>query len=200
MDRKLDGKKDKGTKDRKKKEMVKVSQDETEEGTENNRTRKEYIKPDIPRLLAMQKKHPDLTHQELADTQGLARSTVTKVLLRYGIEKEKLDEFKTNRADIMAGLQEKILQSITTGDLEKASLQQRMMAFGILYDKERLETGKSTTNVNSLTVVVDAAKARREAMLKGQDKARTGQDKDRTEEDHTLECEIVEPSLPVSQD
>jgi len=39
----------------------------------------------------MQKKHPDLTHQELADTQGLSRSTVTKVLLRYGIEKEKLD-------------------------------------------------------------------------------------------------------------
>ena len=50
----------------------------------------------------------------------------------------------------MAGLQEKVLASITASDLEKASLRDKVISVGVLFDKERLERGQSTVNLASI--------------------------------------------------
>jgi hypothetical protein len=72
------------------------------------------------------------------------------VLQRYNIVKAETDEYVSNRAIVLQGLQHKILKSITDDDIKKTPTTQRLMAYGILYDKERLETGKSTQNVQGI--------------------------------------------------
>jgi hypothetical protein len=75
---------------------------------------------------------------------------VSRILATYNIEQNQVDEYRKHRADILAGLQHKILSSLTEGDIKDASALQRVTAAGILYDKERLETGKTTANIGTL--------------------------------------------------
>jgi hypothetical protein len=91
-----------------------------------------------------------LTPTEIAHYQGCDPSNITRVLQRYGLERTNIDEYISQRPQILAGLQDKILQSITMDDLKRSPVGQRVMMYGILYDKERLETGKSTQNVQGV--------------------------------------------------
>jgi hypothetical protein len=85
------------------------------------------------------------TNQEIANKVDCDKSLVTHVLARYGIERNTVETYKNNRADILAGLQEKILASINDEDIKSMPVGQRTMSYGILYDKERLERGKATS-------------------------------------------------------
>jgi hypothetical protein len=60
------------------------------------------------------------------------------------LDKQSTDDYKKHRADILTGLQHKILSTLTTEDIKAASLLQRVTATGILHDKERLERGQAT--------------------------------------------------------
>ncbi len=48
---------------------------------------------------------------------------------------------------MLAEYQRKIIKSITASDIKEAKLKDRVVAFGVLYDKERLERGLSTENI-----------------------------------------------------
>ena len=61
---------------------------------------------------------------------------------------DSLPAYKRHRSDFLAAQQSKLLNSITDADVKKASMLQRVTAFGILYDKERLERDKSTANIS----------------------------------------------------
>jgi hypothetical protein len=98
-------------------------------------------------ILLTKQEHPDLTTREIAAIADTEHSYVIKTLQRYGIEREPLERYKRSRADIFAGLQERILSSVTTEDIQKASLFQKAGVVGLLYDKERLESGLSTGNL-----------------------------------------------------
>ena len=58
-----------------------------------------------------------------------------------------LEAFKKNRADILSGKQLELIKSLTEEDVKKASPYQKVGMFALLYDKERLERGESTSNV-----------------------------------------------------
>jgi hypothetical protein len=84
-------------------------------------------------------------------------SAITQILKRYGIERNLVESFKENRADIFAGIQESVAQSLTDADIKKANLRDRTMLLGVLYDKERLERGQSTSNQSIILRAIMAA-------------------------------------------
>jgi hypothetical protein len=86
------------------------------------------------------------TPPEIANRLHIPRQTVHHALKRYGIEPNRLDSFKKHRADVFADLQDRILSSVTTEDIQKTPAIQRITGAAILYDKERLERGQSTSN------------------------------------------------------
>jgi hypothetical protein len=59
-----------------------------------------------------------------------------------------LETFKKHRADIMAGKGAELLNSLTPDEIKKIPPGSRLTGYGILYDKERLERGESTSNID----------------------------------------------------
>lgn len=68
---------------------------------------------------------------------------------------DTLDEWKKNRADVLSYHQRRVLESISERDLNDAGLKDKSISFGILYDKERLETGKGLGEGNIKVLVVN---------------------------------------------
>lgn len=99
------------------------------------------------KILEIKNEYPDLKHNEIAKMTGCTRQNVTQTLQRYGIKPSNVNRYRKFRADILAGIQEQILHSISKEDLNKASLKDKTISMSILFDKERLEQGKSTTNI-----------------------------------------------------
>lgn len=94
----------------------------------------------------------------ISDTARLlnsSKSNISTRLSKAGYKPNYLQHYKDHRADILSSYQQIILNSITPEDLKKAGLSQKMMAYGVLYDKERLERGQSTENI----AYADMAKA-----------------------------------------
>lgn len=88
---------------------------------------------------------------DIARIVGADPGTVTQTLNRYNIDRTKLDTFKNHRADILAGLQNKIIERLNIDDIKidnAKAMQSAITGFGILYDKERVERGLSTTNLD----------------------------------------------------
>ena len=106
-------------------------------------------------IIKTKTEHPELTTREIAAIAETGHTHVIATLKRYGINREHTDRYKRSRADILCGLQDRILASVTNKDIQKASLFQKAGVVGLLYDKERLELDKSTSNVG---VVVDLIK------------------------------------------
>ena len=83
---------------------------------------------------------------QIAESLDTSISNVSHCLKRYGIEPNDQESYKNHRAEIYAGIQEKILKRINLPEIKIESakeFQQAMTGFGILYDKERLERGQS---------------------------------------------------------
>ncbi len=93
---------------------------------------------------------------EIAESLNTSIQHVCQTLERYGIDHKATESFRKHRAEILAGLQSKILESVDLEDIKEASLLQRVTAAGILYDKERLETGKSTANLGVLIAQIES--------------------------------------------
>ena len=99
------------------------------------------------------------TPTEIAQSVNTTKQNVSQVLIRYGIDANSLQSFKENRADIFAGFQEKLLNSIDADDIKKAPVGSRVLALAQIYDKERLERGQ-TTNIQGV-IHADIAEIRR---------------------------------------
>ncbi len=69
---------------------------------------------------------------------------------------ELVKDFVSNRSTIFSHPHRIILNSITSADIKKANLRDKIISAGVLYDKERLETGQST----QIMGYADALKAR----------------------------------------
>lgn len=113
--------------------------------------RKKLRKPPVPKLspeklLDILQHNPNLTTRQLGKLTDADHSSIVKCFQRYGIKREHMEGYKTNRADLLSGIQDKMLSSITDDDINSATLLQRVTAAAVLYDKERLERGLSTSN------------------------------------------------------
>ena len=98
-------------------------------------------------IISTKKENPTLTTREIATLNDCNHSHVVRVLAAYGIEAAKTREYREHRAEILAGLQQKILESLTSAELKKATAYQKVGMFALLFDKERLERDQSTVNV-----------------------------------------------------
>ena len=104
--------------------------------------------PKARSIVELKQDNPTLSTREIGKLADCDHSHVVRVLARYGIEQQELEQYKDKRSDIFAGIQNRILKSVTDAEIQKASLQVKAMAFGVLFDKERLERGQSTDNVS----------------------------------------------------
>ena len=95
-----------------------------------------------------------LTHEEIADFFGVSRVAVTYMVKRLKLENPKYtpEEFKARMEHEMLERMQKVLGSMSHDKIERASLSQLIMTFGILFDKVRLNRGESTQNVASLNL------------------------------------------------
>ena len=110
-------------------------------------------KIDIQELIALaNQRRPDgkpWTQTEMAEKLGVTRVAVARQLAKLSpslISSRDVSQYREERADIIAELQQTLIRHITPDKLNRASLSQILMAFGILYDKERLERDQSTQN------------------------------------------------------
>jgi len=70
-----------------------------------------------------------------------------KKVLPDGVIAPTIQDFREQRADTFARLQQILLQYITPQKLKNASLAQIGTLFGIMYDKERLEKNLATEHI-----------------------------------------------------
>jgi len=108
---------------------------------------------------------------EIAQQQGVAHSTVWRFLERMKPEIKAIEEFKKNRADILARIQaksldaqERIIDTLDEGLLSALTPSQKSTMLialnaqnGTLFDKERLERGQSSSNIAILTAMLEGA-------------------------------------------
>jgi hypothetical protein len=117
----------------------------------------ENITPLKKEILNLKNSNIELSQQEIADELECSQRYVSEVLQTYGLDREATNNYQKNRVAILRGLQARILSSITSADIQKASLQQKVTAVGIIHDKERELEGfgreaMPMVVINSLTV------------------------------------------------
>jgi hypothetical protein len=92
-------------------------------------------------ILAIRNDNPKLTNQEIADSAKTSPGYVADVLIRYGLNKEAIDDYNSNKGDIWGGITSRILSKVSDEDIQKASLHQKLTAAGIAFDKHAILTG-----------------------------------------------------------
>lgn len=130
-----------------------------------SKPRTKTYKPPTPRqekILTLQSQHPNASGREIARLANTDHTYTIEVLKRYGLTNESIQGYKQHRADILSGLQHRLLSSITQQDIEKSPLGSRILAACQIYDKERIELGKSTNNTIVLHESVERINALRD--------------------------------------
>lgn len=104
-----------------------------------------------------------MTYEEIGKIEGVSKVAVYKQISGLLPNQVDLETYKTHRADILAGKQMEVLLELTPDKLKAASAMQIATTFGILTDKERLERGQSTQNVET---IVQSLSSDRESLVK----------------------------------
>jgi len=109
-----------------------------------------------------------LSLPEIAKLLGCSKQNVQQRLEAVGFNKEDLENFKNHRGDVLAFIQSKLLNSIDDETIKGMNPYQRIVGTGILFDKERLETGRSTQIIDTfeLTARLEDLQKQREEILK----------------------------------
>jgi predicted DNA-binding protein YlxM (UPF0122 family) len=110
-------------------------------------------------ILEVSQAHTDLTLREVAAICDTSHSHVIATLQRYGIQRKAVEDFKKHRADILAGMQHRLLVSMTDEDIKRMPGGSRVLAAAQLFDKERLQNDLSSFNVASVHADVAAMMA-----------------------------------------
>jgi hypothetical protein len=115
----------------------------------------------LDRQTALEQKARGLSNGEIASLQQVNISTVRRFMDRMQPELGAVEDFKNGRANVLARIQSKALDvqerlidslgeervlTALTPSQKSALLFSTNTVFGTLFDKERLETGKSTQN------------------------------------------------------
>ena len=99
-----------------------------------------------------------LTIEEIAKIIGVSQSAIQLAINKWEIEKEETNYYLDNRAIIFAGFQHKILKILTeklmdTSEIKRANLRDLALWFNSLYNNERLERNKSTSNLGIAGII-----------------------------------------------
>jgi hypothetical protein len=104
--------------------------------------------------LAVKLAEADLPHSQIAEIIGCERSTISRLLQPYALEKRSLEEDKKQLGNIFLDLSMRYARSITDEDIKKTPPGARITNMAIAYDKYRLETNQSTENVSVITATM----------------------------------------------
>lgn len=96
----------------------------------------------IPLAKIIELRNKKLSYSEIGKILGCSKQNIDKRLQPFKTSIDNLQAIKDHRADNLAVVSSVILNKLTTDDIKKASLQQKVTAYGILYDKERIERGQ----------------------------------------------------------
>jgi hypothetical protein len=83
---------------------------------------------------------------QIAKALKCSPNTILYHLNNIGIDKELDKHFVKNRVEVLQNVQRRLLTSIDPEEIKKTPVGSRVLAFAQLYDKERLETGQTTSN------------------------------------------------------
>jgi hypothetical protein len=108
-------------------------------------------------VIKIAKNNPELTIEKVAEEAGVCRQTASAYLAKWGINKQEVDTFVENRNAIVKSKQAEILRALTPDKIEKATAKDLTVCYGILLDKDRLESGESTANIHQWTAIVQAS-------------------------------------------
>jgi hypothetical protein len=105
----------------------------------NVNTKPYHIPGRSQQIVDLKMANPNLTLKDIATITDCDVSNVSRTLQRYNIDADNLQGYKNHKADILAGLQDKLLSSVSsmsTADIQKASMKDRIVSAAILHDKE----------------------------------------------------------------
>ena len=111
-----------------------------------------YIREVIPIEDIIEYRNKGLSMQDIANLVGCSKSNVQERLERCGYDPARLKNFTKNRADLMAHIQSELLNSLTPEAINAMLPHHRVLSSAILYDKERLERGKSSQNISIVEI------------------------------------------------
>ncbi len=92
-------------------------------------------------ILEAKKKHPEMSTREIATIADSQSGYVSQVLQRYKINYKTLDQYKKARADVWLATEASIMSSMTSEDIQKEPMRNKIVAAGICADKIRDITG-----------------------------------------------------------
>jgi predicted transcriptional regulator len=101
----------------------------------------------IPVGLAVEYAALGLTQAEIAKLLGVSVPSISKLLKPHKQALASLDAYRARRADVMCLMGRELLYSLGPAEIKAMPPASRVTAAAILFDKERLERGQSTANV-----------------------------------------------------
>lgn len=108
-----------------------------------------YTHKKIPLDYIIDLRSKGLSYSQIAKVVGCTKNNISLRLQGIEAEESEVSEFKNHRADLFAKLQMQFMNSLTSADIKKMPGGSRVLAIAQLYDKERLERGLSTSNIDS---------------------------------------------------
>lgn len=109
-----------------------------------------------------------LNYSQIARVLKCSKNNVIQRLKTVGYNQQSLENFKKHRGDIFAFIQSKLLNSINDETIKEMQPYQRIISTGVMYDKERLERGQSTQNIDTWTLTAslkDIERKKQDIML-----------------------------------
>lgn len=116
---------------------------------------------DRDQAIDLRAKH-GLTYAQIGAINGVSKQAIHK-LIKHLEPDQYTEVYKSTRADVLAKVQHGLLSELTPDKVKKMQPRDIVVSMGILYDKERLERGQSTSNMMSIHADLETLRgARRE--------------------------------------
>ncbi len=109
---------------------------------------------DVSSALDLRLNH-HLSYAEIAAIQEVSPQAIHQKIKNL-LPPAELDTYKNHRADILAGIQARLLRAVDDDRLDKTPVGSLVLAACQLYDKERLERGMSTSNMAMIHADIEA--------------------------------------------
>lgn len=111
----------------------------------DKKTRMGYV-VDVPLAVALRMK--GLKFREIAKYFEMPEKVLFDAVKPYMKDDVCVELYEANRTSILQTIQARLMTGISVDKIEKASLKDIAISFGVLYDKERLQENRSTENVS----------------------------------------------------
>lgn len=96
---------------------------------------------------------------QIGKMAGISRQAVAQRLERSGLDPSEIARFRKDKSLILHGKQKLLLDHIDAEAVKKMAPRDRVLSFGILYDKGKLEDGGSVPGSVNITLIAERAAA-----------------------------------------